>query len=67
MIHMKSIPFMVLTVLYILLQIHVHSSLESLNEFVPQDMLPEEYGGKAGPIADINRKSETQTFRNQPL
>lgn len=58
---------MVFTILCILLQIHVHSSLESLNEFVSKDMLPEEYGGKAGPIADINRKSEAQTFRNQPL
>ncbi|XP_001946172.1 alpha-tocopherol transfer protein-like [Acyrthosiphon pisum] len=37
-------------------RIHVHSSLDSLNEFVPRDMLPEEYGGKAGPIADINRQ-----------
>jgi len=33
----------------------VHSSLDSLDEFVPRDMLPEEYGGKAGPIGDINR------------
>lgn len=33
----------------------MHSSLDSLNEFVPRDMLPEEYGGKAGPIAEINR------------
>jgi hypothetical protein len=30
--------------------------MDSLNEFVPKDMLPEEYGGKAGPIAEINRK-----------
>lgn len=42
------------------LQIHVHSSLESLNEYVPKDMLPEEYGGKAGPIAEINRKFKTE-------
>lgn len=37
-------------------QIHVHSTMESLNEFVPKDMLPEEYGGQAGPIMEINRK-----------
>lgn len=35
-------------------QIHVHNELETLYEYVPKDVLPEEYGGYAGPIADIN-------------
>lgn len=35
-------------------RIFVHSDLESLYNYVPQDMLPEEYGGGAGKIADIH-------------
>ncbi|VVC37057.1 Cellular retinaldehyde binding/alpha-tocopherol transport,CRAL/TRIO, N-terminal domain,CRAL-TRIO lipid [Cinara cedri] len=37
-------------------RIHVHSNVETLYEYVPKDMLPEEYGGQAGPIAEINRQ-----------
>ncbi|XP_050525620.1 alpha-tocopherol transfer protein-like [Daktulosphaira vitifoliae] len=37
-------------------RIHVHSSMESLNKFVPKDMLPEEYGGLAGPMSEINKQ-----------
>lgn len=29
--------------------------MDTLYEFVPKEVLPEEYGGYAGPIADINR------------
>lgn len=33
---------------------HFHTSgIESLYEFIPQDMLPEEYGGTAGKLADF--------------
>lgn len=35
----------------------MHPNLESLYKFVPKDMLPEEYGGQAGPIAEINSKN----------
>ncbi|KAG8226435.1 hypothetical protein J437_LFUL015103, partial [Ladona fulva] len=36
-------------------RIHIHSDgLESLYKYVPKDMLPEEYGGNAGPINNIN-------------
>lgn len=37
-------------------QIHVHENLESLYEYVPKDILPQEYGGNAGPIDAINSK-----------
>ncbi|CAH0388172.1 unnamed protein product [Bemisia tabaci] len=37
-------------------RIHVHADLDSLYKFVPKDVLPEEYGGYAGPIADINKQ-----------
>ncbi|BET01458.1 SEC14 [Nesidiocoris tenuis] len=35
-------------------RIYVHADLESLHKVVPKDLLPNEYGGKAGPAADIN-------------
>lgn len=36
-------------------QIHVHSDgFESLYKYVPKEMLPEEYGGNAGPVKQIN-------------
>ncbi|XP_077288517.1 alpha-tocopherol transfer protein-like [Arctopsyche grandis] len=35
-------------------RIFVHSDLESLYKHIPQEMLPEEYGGNAGAIADLN-------------
>ncbi|XP_075218035.1 alpha-tocopherol transfer protein-like [Lycorma delicatula] len=37
-------------------RIHVHNELETLYEFVPKDVLPEEYGGYAGPIDKINKQ-----------
>lgn len=38
-------------------RIHFHSNLESLYKFVPRAMLPEEYGGDAGPCADLNSRN----------
>lgn len=35
-------------------QLHLHSSMESLDKFVPIDILPNEYGGKAGVIIDLH-------------
>ncbi|XP_074096274.1 alpha-tocopherol transfer protein-like [Cotesia typhae] len=35
-------------------RIHMHSNMETLYEFIPREILPEEYGGKAGPIKAIN-------------
>ncbi|XP_071443165.1 alpha-tocopherol transfer protein-like [Hetaerina americana] len=38
-------------------RIHIHSDgLESLYKFVPKEMLPQEYGGNAGPISEINEQ-----------
>ncbi|XP_046386013.1 alpha-tocopherol transfer protein-like [Ischnura elegans] len=38
-------------------RIHIHSDgLDSLYKFVPKEMLPEEYGGNAGPISEINEQ-----------
>ncbi|XP_043485337.1 alpha-tocopherol transfer protein-like [Leptopilina heterotoma] len=34
-------------------RIFVHSTMETLYQCIPKDMLPMEYGGKAGPIKDI--------------
>lgn len=35
-------------------RIYVHGSLEKLYEYVPKEILPEEYGGQAGRIQDIH-------------
>jgi hypothetical protein len=34
----------------------MHSSLESLYEFIPQKLLPKEYGGEAGTIAELSNE-----------
>lgn len=35
-------------------RIFMHSDIKSLYEYVPQEILPTEYGGDAGPIQDIH-------------
>lgn len=35
--------------------INVHTKIETLYNFVPKDILPEEYGGKAGKISDLKK------------
>ncbi|XP_014219023.1 alpha-tocopherol transfer protein-like [Copidosoma floridanum] len=35
--------------------LHLHSSLESLDKFIPIEFLPNELGGKAGPLMDLHR------------
>lgn len=41
----------------ILLQIYIHTdNLDKLYEFVPKDLLPNEYGGKAGNFEDLASK-----------
>lgn len=35
-------------------RIFVHSNLEKLYEYIPREILPEEYGGQAGPIKAIH-------------
>lgn len=37
-------------------RIFLHSTMDGLYKYVPKDMLPEEYGGQAGSIKDINGK-----------
>ncbi|XP_033322708.1 alpha-tocopherol transfer protein-like isoform X2 [Megalopta genalis] len=35
-------------------RIFMHSNLETLYDYIPQEILPKEYGGDAGPIQDIH-------------
>lgn len=37
-------------------RIHFHSNLDSLYKFVPQKMLPKEYGGEAGTMEELTGK-----------
>ncbi|CAD7092712.1 unnamed protein product [Hermetia illucens] len=37
-------------------RIHFHSNVESLYKHVPKDMLPNEYGGKAGTLVELNEQ-----------
>lgn len=43
-------------------RIFVHSTMDTLYECIPKDMLPMEYGGKAGPIQDIFGEEEINIF-----
>lgn len=38
-------------------QFHTHTSLESVAKFIPVDALPNEIGGKAGPIMELHGKT----------
>ena len=41
-------------------QIHVHrNGVGNVHDFIPQVLLPEEYGGKAGPLRKLWRKFNT--------
>ncbi|XP_068901978.1 alpha-tocopherol transfer protein-like isoform X2 [Tenebrio molitor] len=42
-------------------RIHLHSRLESLHQFVPKDLLPEEYGGSAGRLEEV-KENWTRTL-----
>ena len=34
---------------------HLHTTLESVNKYIPIDILPNEVGGKAGPIMELHK------------
>lgn len=36
--------------------LHMHSTSESLDKFIPLDVLPNEVGGKAGPLMELHEK-----------
>lgn len=39
-------------------------AIEQLYEYVPQEVFPEEYGGKAEPISKIHGKFMIKMYRN---
>lgn len=45
-------------------RIHFHSNLESLYKFVPQKMLPKEYGGEAGTVEELTGEFESLFLKN---
>lgn len=47
-------------------RIFIHSDIEGLYKHVPKEMLPEEYGGNAGSIIDLNNawKAKLESYRD---
>lgn len=43
-------------------RIYVHSNLETLYEYIPKEVLPEEYGGTAGKLQKFHGKSTYKIF-----
>ncbi|XP_049767640.1 alpha-tocopherol transfer protein-like [Schistocerca cancellata] len=41
---------------YLATQFHQHTDLESLHKFFPKRILPKEYGGEAGTLAELNER-----------
>lgn len=37
-------------------RIYTHTSIDTLFDYVPKNLLPEEYGGKMGPFSELHRK-----------
>ena len=37
------------------LQLHLHSTADTLDKFIPLEILPNELGGKAGPAMELHR------------
>jgi hypothetical protein len=44
------------------LQMHIHADFESLYKEVPKRLLPEEYGGEAGPLEVIIGEIDVRLF-----
>lgn len=42
-----------ITTFYFVLQIYVHDTLETLYQFIPKNVLPDQYGGTAGDLEKI--------------
>ena len=49
-----SHSYRVYNIFVLCFQIFIHSDVKDLYKYVPQELLPEEYGGKAGPMNDIH-------------
>lgn len=45
--------------------LHTHSTLDTLKKFIPIDILPNEAGGKAGPLMQINEKTVKELEANR--
>lgn len=43
-------------------KIVVHSSVESIHDYIPRDKLPADYGGDEGSMKELNGKSLTYSF-----
>lgn len=42
--------------IFFIIQLHTHSTLDTLAKFIPIDALPNEAGGKAGPLKELHEK-----------
>jgi hypothetical protein len=43
-------------------RLHVHGNIEGMYKFVPREILPEEYGGQGGKIADIVDQTKNEAL-----
>lgn len=45
-----------LSVIYVLLQIYAHNSIDDLSTYISRDILPKDYGGEEIPLEEIQGK-----------
>lgn len=46
---------------------HLHATMDTFEEYVPKAMMPEEYGGAAGKVADLQDTVYKQLLVNGPF
>lgn len=47
---------MLIYILFLLFQFHLHPSVKTLEEYVSVDLLPNEFGGKGGPESKLHEE-----------